>query len=692
MPEEIGIVMSLRDKVSSTLKSIGSNTKAFDKTIQELEDSVESYERAQESMEKDIVRLKGKLTESSAKVKEATAEWRKHKDEIGKKRAMEDAIRDQTKLQNELRDSEALLKSNRKAFVNYYDTVRKEGNRGESLPSSVGLSGGDGILAGLGKAGLYKLVGESLAGAGSALIGSALGTNSDMSAMVSSTLSGIASGAAIGTMVGGPAGTAIGAGVGALAGAINGGTQVFTKRDDAFKGYVQEQTEGQLAQRAADISAGSDIAAGRQQTRMAFSTLLGSDAEAGAYLEEVKAMAAKTNYTYDQITGYTKSLLNSFSPEEILGVLGKLSDASAGLSLGTEDVNSLISGMSRMRLTGKATEEYLNFFTERGFDTYGAIASYRTAQGKKTDERQVKDLVSKGKISGDDAVNALLEYMGTTFAGLSDKLSQSYTGLADNLGDMEDDLKAAYGEGYNAERSKGIKDQMEWLEGASGMAQEEANKALGAWQASLENSKEKYVRDAVTAAMTEDEDYQTAKASGNAAEMGRIIAAAKVKGISEYNANEGADEALAAELSLAATIRDHAAGNKAYWDAGYRKGEEYSKGLADRMARDFVVDYGGIRNSMPSGPVDYSSFNVMDSNAAGFAYGLDRVPRDNFPALLHQGERVLTASQARQQDGGSGVSLQITGPVTIREEADLGKLAQRFAQEVLRAKTLKAPS
>ena len=31
---------------------------------------------------------------------------------------------------------------------------------------------------------------------------------------------------------------------------------------------------------------------------------------------------------------------------------------------------------------------------------------------------------------------------------------------------------------------------------------------------------------------------------------------------------------------------------------------------------------------------------------SGYAYGLDYVPYDNFPALLHQGERVQTAAEA----------------------------------------------
>lgn len=34
----------------------------------------------------------------------------------------------------------------------------------------------------------------------------------------------------------------------------------------------------------------------------------------------------------------------------------------------------------------------------------------------------------------------------------------------------------------------------------------------------------------------------------------------------------------------------------------------------------------------------------------GFAYGKDRVPYDNYPAVLHQGEKVLTRNQADQYE------------------------------------------
>ena len=68
--------------------------------------------------------------------------------------------------------------------------------------------------------------------------------------------------------------------------------------------------------------------------------------------------------------------------------------------------------------------------------------------------------------------------------------------------------------------------------------------------------------------------------------------------------------------------------------------------------------------------------------------GLNRVPYDNFPALLHEGERVLTASQARAADQGAGprVQVTVTGNSFYGSDKDLeDRVARRVASEVVRA-------
>ena len=78
-------------------------------------------------------------------------------------------------------------------------------------------------------------------------------------------------------------------------------------------------------------------------------------------------------------------------------------------------------------------------------------------------------------------------------------------------------------------------------------------------------------------------------------------------------------------------------------------------------------------------------FSAMRA-VAGHASGLTRVPYDNYPALLHQGERVLTAQEVRQGERSSGgVTVTITGNTfTGSSPADARSIAEQVAAEVAR--------
>jgi len=57
------------------------------------------------------------------------------------------------------------------------------------------------------------------------------------------------------------------------------------------------------------------------------------------------------------------------------------------------------------------------------------------------------------------------------------------------------------------------------------------------------------------------------------------------------------------------------------------------------------------------------------------------VPYDNFPALLHEGERVLTAGEARRQT--DEVRIVISGnEFHIREDADIDRVAQALLSKL----------
>ena len=667
MAEEVGIVMTLYDRVSPTLKSIAGSSRAFDKSLDELEASLKAYDKAQTELVGHSANLKKAIAETDVKVREAQKSYRKLKDETSKG-ALDDAIDEQARLRRELSDTEAAIKENSAAYQDLYKQARnaasaisKADNRAGGEKSGTGLGG---LAKGLMAAGVGSLWSDG----GDAFLSSAIGEPE--ARMASSILSGAVSGGSMGAVLGAP-GIAVGAVVGALAGAVSGGAEIFESKDQAFKNYVQEAAEGQLSAQKEAVTSGSSIAGGREQKQMAFTTLLGSEEEAAAFLADVQDMAAMTNYTYDEITGYAKSLVKPFGADKSLDILTTLSDASAALSLNESDNAVLIAGLSRMKLTDKTTQEYLNYFSERGIDVYEALSKWGDAAA-------VAEKVTRGEIRGSEAVEEILAYMQEQYGGLSEQMAGTYAGMVDNLADAEANAEAAYGEGYNEKRKEGIQAQMDWLNSG---AMDEANRAIGAWQAELENTKEQYQREAMEAMMETDE-YQQAQAEGDAAEMGRLIMQAKVQGMNEYNASEGAQLALESELALAAAIRDDARSDQAYWDAGYRKSQEYSKGLAAGMASALVGTGSETTTGLSVEERRYGNWRrggyydedgVWRSHAAG----LERVPYDGYAALLHEGERVLTAREARQADQGGGAQVTITGNTfQVRQESDIDAIAE----------------
>ena len=476
MPES-SIVIKAEDRYSDAIKKMCDYTKRFSKDVDKLEDDLKTLSKNKYDLKLDLKQAQNELKAAEKQFNRTRSEADKF--QLEAKQANYDNIR---------RNLEAVTKAAK-------DTERQIRNvsMGDSVVS--GESVASSLTKSIKDAGFLKIGGDALSQALTFGLESALGQ--PLATAVNGALSSAVSGAAMGSIAG-PMGAAIGGALGFVSGGISGIVTMEAAKDDAFKSYVQTSVEDQLSAMDQTLASGSATAGSREQSRLAFVQRFGSEDAADDYLSKVKTMARGTNYTYDEIVGYSKSLLNAYAPDEVFGVLQTLSDASAGLSLGESDVNVMIQGLSRMRTTGKATQEYLNYFSERGVDVYAALAD-----AKGVDKSQIPQMISSGGISGEAAAQAILDYINETFGGLSENMAGTYDAMMNNLNDAQAEIDAAMGEGYNEARKSGIEEQQAWLDGESGEQVSEMYRSIGAFKASLENQKEALTRQYMDEAMEE---------------------------------------------------------------------------------------------------------------------------------------------------------------------------------------------
>lgn len=696
MPD-VSIAISAQDSYSSAIKSMAQITKSFSKDMDEMEETLHKLNTNKYSLKLD----------ADAALKELKAlekQFAETGDEAdGLKAQMAKANYDNIKRNLDLvtkgaREAETQMKKTGEAFRKADN--QSSGGGFKSIVSSLAAAGAGNMIAGLAQNAANALMASASGDAGGTLF--------------SSALSSAISGAAMGSVIPG-LGTAAGAAIGAGVGLLSGGIQNFEKRDDAFKSYYGGLYSSAGERHAAELESGSGIASGRETDLISFSTLFGSRETAKTYLSELVSMANTTPFLYDDLTAMSKTLATfGYDAESILPVLSTIGDAGAALGMSTSDMTTVAQALGRMKSSDKATLEYLNILNDRGIGAVGMLAE---AKGKSQGE--IYNMISKGQIAGTEAVEIILSALTDGFSGAMEEQSKTFAGRSSTLEGWEQEMANAQGEAYNTLRSEGKQRQIDYYAGItdelSGL-----NAMIGAGEAAQENLKEQYLREAMTTLLTgtggslyEGEQAETlarlheeytalAAAFQDASEEEKITLGEKADSLKSqaealaegaFDASGEMQEVRDVELELISAIRENtlALGEAAYL-GDYEKQQELSVGRGGAYidSLDLQEQAAGIRESVDrfTGPGYNGPFDVDPANWSPHAWGLDYVPYDNFPALLHQGERVLTASQARAADQGAGprVQVTVTGNSFYGSDKDLeDRVARRVASEVVRA-------
>ena len=682
---DASIAFSVTDNLSASVVRMRNSINEFRTDAQGLQQRLTMLENTRMQLRNVDLRQAREQVERTRRAMEELGEAATAAERDAARADFDRAIQNYSNVEGQLQLVSRQARQTQRDLLDTTDAISRVDNR---------AGGGSGVLSALGQAGIFAMAGNVASQWADVIVGSSFG--GEVGGLFSGALSGAASGASLGTLLGGPVGTAIGAAIGGALGLAGGAAQSYQSRDQAFMGYYGGLYETASQATESSLTSGTETAAQRELDAIAFNRLLG-DGVGSQYLEDLRTLAADTPMEYTDLTAMSRALATGFgdSPERMLELMEAIGDAGSAVGVSASDMTAMAQAMSRMNSSGKASLEFLNIFQDRGVDVIGMLSD---AMGRTQGE--IYDMISKGEISGQDAANIIQAGMESRYGGAMETMSRTFDGLTSTLSDAMTEIDNATGEGYNRMAAQGLQADIDAYGGELGEALAAANEIIGEGKAIAENLDRQYSREALSAltlgtdttvygeeqaARLQEmhgqytdlvERYQTASEEDKAIIAGEIEALkekAQAMADAGYDASSMAQSLQDVELDLIASIRDltDKIGSVA-WGRDYEISQELGKGQFS------------VSDSMSSVSAITSGYQVRGMTNAQHAYGLGRVPYDNYAALLHEGERVLTAREAREMDRktSSPIQITVTGNWSVRTDEDVDAIAAAILRKV----------
>lgn len=547
--------------------------------------------------------------------------------------------------------------------------------------------------------------------------------------LASSSITSSAFGASAGNIAGSMIGKALegaSAGIpgiisGATIGLIEGLIKNFNAIDDVFKKSVKDTYDGLKQEQKDTLGRGISYVLKKEQ---AFSKLdRWKDNTSEEDIEYLEGFSGKIAVSFESLANAAVALgpVMDGTKDNFKNLVDSIGYVGAALQLDSQEMGNV--ALAFAGLQKEISTESFSALEKQGIEGYKLLLNgLKWKYESNINEEQLKDMVAAGKVEiAGKTIDAteIAKIIGDSYQTQAEEKSNSYSGLMQRHESLTNTIAGAAGQGYMEMRTVGLKNQVEYMEGAGGERQSLANEKMGKWEAALENKQEELHRGILDSVMsgegTENEivsnlktkeakeridvlakkyqelEGQLAGAESEEArlaieaEQGNLLKEAKGIAENEYKASDEFQKQQSLDLELVNRLREDTAMHDAYFAYGVEMQKAFSKG---RLSTEHYVVY-GYRNedyyqngerTPPHMPVNKSSYP--------FAFGMAYVPYDNFPALLHQGERVLTAGQARTADGQArrreGVVVNI-GDVYGNTKNDAYDIARILVSEITRA-------
>ncbi len=559
-------------------------------------------------------------------------------------------------------------------------------------------------LSALKSSGLMDMMTDSATSLNTAIFNSALGT--DAGGVLSNVINGALVGAGAGAFVGG-IGAVPGAIIGAVSGLVKSAADFIGKEDEGFKSVVKSEYQRVTDERDRGMQRGISSASAQENIAGMLTRQYGNSDAAASIIQKSKDYAGTMPYDATSVSSAALQLSRyGVEQDMVMTRVQQLGDMAQGQASAFE---TLINAYSTMSANQKVSLPELNSMMGAGIPILEALANQCGVT-----EQDIVAMAQNGQINIQTLNQAMdsLTGAGGLYSGVGGQLLEEYNSLSTMKDNLEGNLNTAEGEEYIKSVLPEMKEYIEFLQGEGGQKLEEAYRLSGQSKGKVEGAKYREKTGALQDLVSgENSKFNEALAGGDGVSMDRLISGANIMGESNFHSSTEWGAQLENERQLIEYIQESTAENwKKY---GEEAGKQFNKGrMSVPMSsyplrpvggtdmrflgtlRDSGVNQPEKRSELPE-PGTITPPKVQNDKGypiiqgfgliGGDAYGLPYVPYDNYAALLHQGERVLTAREARNYQDGGGVSINIGG-MTVREEADIDRIAKTIVREIQYAK------
>lgn len=439
-----------------------------------------------------------------------------------------------------------------------------------------------------------------------------------------------------------------------------------------------------------------NIAGQMEQTQTIFEMMLKNNKNGQKMLEDLKDFSIKSPFEFGDLAKTTQAALSKgFKQNDMINLLQDAGDAASGTGKGQEGVDNIINALGQMQRKGKVSSQEMDMLTDNGIDAWEYVA-----KGIKKSADQAKNLAEKGLLPADKAIQAIRNGMRQDFSGNMNKQSRTLLATLANIKKFATlNILGSFGEGIRQGILPSLQRFTDKLtQNGAGMDLFKQNihnvgKSIGEF---LGNNADRLVN--FFEKLFSNEQFQKAD-FGEKIKMtlDKIYISIKAwfdgeggSKIYEVFSNM-ADKAV--EILIGALLKNYPRFSEIGFKVGCTMFAGMLKGIgsglfgsadgkASSSVEDMVKKINEAEQMKKSSSLADGSGNTpstKNSKSMPYAFGVSRVPYNNYPALLHEGERVLTKQEANKTAGLSISIAKLADHLVIREEADIEKVTERLA-------------